>query len=142
MVNVGRWVRRIRRERELSQAALAERAGMAKNSINKIERGHMNPSSESVVRLANAMDVPVATLYAEEPELALPKSEAPPPQTLAVAGPADEDEYGSTPTLKENFVGAFWRLVEEKRALGLDDEAIEEDVLNTVHGELSKLRTA
>jgi transcriptional regulator with XRE-family HTH domain len=70
MVDVGRRVRRIRREQDLTQASLAAAAGMAKNSINKVERGHMNPSAESVVRIADALGVPVGALYEErEPAL-------------------------------------------------------------------------
>jgi transcriptional regulator with XRE-family HTH domain len=63
MVAVGRQVRRIRREQDLTQTDLGAAAGMARNTINKIERGHMNPSAESVARIAAALGVPVGTLY-------------------------------------------------------------------------------
>jgi transcriptional regulator with XRE-family HTH domain len=146
MVKVGQWVRRIRRERELSQAALAARAGMAKNSINKIELGHMNPSSESVVRIAEALDVPVAALYAEEPELALPKASAPPseattgqkpdPQNVGVAR-GDEGDEGFRVHLSYDFNSAAKRIfdeneldlvVREARASGLRDDKITEEL--------------
>jgi transcriptional regulator with XRE-family HTH domain len=78
MVDLGRRVRRIRREQELSQSALATAAGMALNSVNRIEKGHMNPSAESVARIAAALGVPVGALYEELETTTTGKVSAPP----------------------------------------------------------------
>ncbi|MCP5412591.1 MAG: helix-turn-helix transcriptional regulator [Alphaproteobacteria bacterium] len=56
---------RLKLEREArgwSQAALAERSGVAKASISKIERGEMSPSAGLLVRLAAAFDLTLAAL--------------------------------------------------------------------------------
>src|ERR1700759_4558369 len=56
---------RIRLEREArgwSLADLAERSGVAKASISKIERGEMSPSAVLLLRLATAFDLTLAGL--------------------------------------------------------------------------------
>ena len=56
---------RIRLERDArgwSLADLAERSGVAKASISKIERGEMSPSAGLLVRLATAFDLTLAGL--------------------------------------------------------------------------------
>lgn len=69
----GRAVRKRRRELDLSQEELAERAGLHRNYISDIERGDRNPSIENVEKLAKALDLKVSELFTlygieEEPE--------------------------------------------------------------------------
>lgn len=55
----------IRLEREVrnwSLAELAERAGVAKASVSKIERGEMSPSAVILLKLATAFDLTLARL--------------------------------------------------------------------------------
>lgn len=57
--------RRVRLERDTrgwSLADLAEKSGVAKTSISKIERGEMSPSAGILVRLASAFDLTLAGL--------------------------------------------------------------------------------
>lgn len=57
--------RRIRLERDArnwSLAELAEKSGVAKASISKIERGEVSPSAGILVRLASAFDLTLAGL--------------------------------------------------------------------------------
>lgn len=57
--------RRLRLERDArgwSQSDLAERAGVAKASVSKIERGEMSPTAALLVRLASAFDLTLAGL--------------------------------------------------------------------------------
>jgi len=57
--------RRIRMERDArnwSLADLAEKSGVAKASISKIERGEVSPSAGVLVRLASAFDLTLAGL--------------------------------------------------------------------------------
>lgn len=54
---VGANIRRIRRERGLSQAALAERAGSSASYVSLIERGNANPRLETITALAAALGV-------------------------------------------------------------------------------------
>jgi transcriptional regulator with XRE-family HTH domain len=124
MVDIGQRVRRIRREQDITQAGLASGAGMAKNSINKIERGHMNPSAESVARIAAVLGVPVGLLY-EEPELVLPKVSAPTedkehivPDEEHAPGLQQGLEAGLQHDLMADFAAGEEVLVVSKRQLG------------------------
>ncbi|MBW8881668.1 MAG: helix-turn-helix transcriptional regulator, partial [Asticcacaulis sp.] len=61
----GRLARRIRLERDArgwSLADLAERSGVAKATISKIEREEMSPTAVILVRLASAFDLTLAGL--------------------------------------------------------------------------------
>lgn len=47
----------LRVERELSQAKLAEYAGVDRKTINRIENGHFSPALDTIVRLSVALDI-------------------------------------------------------------------------------------
>lgn len=49
--------------RNLTQAELAELAGVTRKSINAIEMGHMVPSTVMALKLARALNVTVETLF-------------------------------------------------------------------------------
>ncbi len=49
--------------RDLTQADLAERAGITRASVNAIEGGRMVPSIYLALKLARALDVPVDELF-------------------------------------------------------------------------------
>lgn len=51
---------------DLTQAELAERAGVTRKSINAIETGHMVPSTILALKLAQALGVTVEQLFALE----------------------------------------------------------------------------
>jgi putative transcriptional regulator len=58
---------RVQRARlDLTQAGLAERAGVARKSINAIETGHMVPSTILALKLARVLGVTVEELFALE----------------------------------------------------------------------------
>jgi putative transcriptional regulator len=48
---------RERQEREWSQQELADRAGIDRKTVNRIENLHFSPSMETFLRLCNAMKV-------------------------------------------------------------------------------------
>jgi len=56
-------IRHLRRERELSQEALAFAADIHPKHLSEIERANKDPRSTTVVRLASALGVTVAALY-------------------------------------------------------------------------------
>jgi transcriptional regulator with XRE-family HTH domain len=56
-------IRHLRRERELSQEALAFAADIHPKHLSEIERANKDPRSTTVVRLAEALGVSVAELY-------------------------------------------------------------------------------
>ena len=60
----GRVLRRVRREHDLSQEALAARAGLARNHVSELERARRDPSLATIVQLADALDMTMAELMA------------------------------------------------------------------------------
>ncbi len=60
----GRAIRELRIGQGLSQEALAERSGLHRTYIGGIERGERNVSLVNIGRLADALDVSMATLMA------------------------------------------------------------------------------
>ncbi len=55
-----------RARRDLTQAALAELAGVTRKSINAIETGNMVPSIILALKLAHALEMKVEDLFALE----------------------------------------------------------------------------
>jgi DNA-binding XRE family transcriptional regulator len=62
----------LRRSKRWSQQQLAERASMQRSYVADLERGHRNPSVRTLLKVANAMDVPIASLFVETPKSRTP----------------------------------------------------------------------
>jgi transcriptional regulator with XRE-family HTH domain len=62
---LGRAVREARFELRISQEELSLRTGVHRNYIGGIERGERNPSVKTIVRLADALEVPPSELFRE-----------------------------------------------------------------------------
>ncbi len=60
----GKAIRRRRRELDLSQEELAERAELHRTYISNIERGELNPSLETMEKLVKALNITVSVLFA------------------------------------------------------------------------------
>jgi transcriptional regulator with XRE-family HTH domain len=56
VVKIGGNLRRLREDRLLTQAELAERAGIALSSLVRIENDQVNPRFSSIRKLARALD--------------------------------------------------------------------------------------
>ena len=65
---LGGRIRAARARRELSLAQLASQAGVSKSLVSQIERGIAAPSIDTVRRLASVLQVPVFSLFLEEPD--------------------------------------------------------------------------
>jgi transcriptional regulator with XRE-family HTH domain len=76
-------IRQLRRARELSQEALAAAAGMHPKHLSEIERANKDPRATTVIRLADALGVPVSELYDHVDRHAAPATWAAPPGRLA-----------------------------------------------------------
>lgn len=63
MDHVGKVVRRLREERGLNQAQLAVSVGTGPSAISQIENGKRSPNSETLVKLARALEVEMADLF-------------------------------------------------------------------------------
>ncbi len=57
---LGRWMKRLRAELDLTQEALADRGGCAPLTIRAFESGTRRPSRELAERLVEALQVPPA----------------------------------------------------------------------------------
>ncbi|SFU16928.1 helix-turn-helix domain-containing protein [Sedimentitalea nanhaiensis] len=60
---VGRALHRLRQERALTAAQLAETAGLSTAMISRIENGHVSPSLGTLQALADALSVSVMALF-------------------------------------------------------------------------------
>ncbi|MFZ4499629.1 MAG: helix-turn-helix domain-containing protein [Burkholderiales bacterium] len=63
-VRFGEAVRRLRRQRRLSQEALAHLAGINRSYLGEVERGQVTPSLETIDKIANALGKPLAEVIA------------------------------------------------------------------------------
>lgn len=61
--HLGRRVAELRRSRGLTQAGLAERAGLSTPYVARVEAGIENLTLESITRLANLLEVQVLHLF-------------------------------------------------------------------------------
>ena len=59
---LGENVRRLRKERGLSQEELAFQAGMKRSYLSDLERGTRNPTVRALERLASALEIEPADL--------------------------------------------------------------------------------
>jgi len=73
-MDLGHRVRDLRNAQHLSQVELAARASIARNTLNRIENGHLMPTAPVIEHLAEALDVTPGALF-EEP--AVPLDEVP-----------------------------------------------------------------
>lgn len=57
IVTFGIYVRQLREKKNLSQQGLADDCNLSKRQIGRIERGEMNTSLRTILRIANALDI-------------------------------------------------------------------------------------
>ena len=89
---VGHTLRTLRRERGLSQEALADLADIDRSYMSGVERGLRNISVLNLERLAKALDVPIVTLIEPVHAANLAAAQAlPPPFRPALPHAVDED---------------------------------------------------
>jgi transcriptional regulator with XRE-family HTH domain len=63
--DLGRAIRKLRKERRMTIDALAFAAGMHPTYLSEIERGLGNPTLEKLDGLASALDVPLSVVATE-----------------------------------------------------------------------------
>jgi transcriptional regulator with XRE-family HTH domain len=65
LVALGQTIRRLRRQSDLTQEELAERAGLSANYVGQIERGEKNPGALALFALARGLKVDPAELFSD-----------------------------------------------------------------------------
>lgn len=60
---LGMRVRYLRMQKKLSQEDLALEAGINKNYLSDLERGNRNPTVEVLNKIAQALEIPISTLF-------------------------------------------------------------------------------
>ncbi len=68
MTPLGGRIREARRNAGLSQEKLAEQIGVSRQAVTKWEAGQAAPSTENLLRLAEALHTPLETLLGTEPD--------------------------------------------------------------------------
>ena len=66
-LQLGTRIRAIRQARRLTLRDVAERSGVTESFLSQVERDVTSPSIATVQRIARALDVSIAQLFAEEP---------------------------------------------------------------------------
>ena len=67
---VGARIRELRNHKDMSLEELAERSGVSKTPLSKLERGKSNVTLKTLARVANALEVSVAAIMdIEDPSL-------------------------------------------------------------------------
>jgi transcriptional regulator with XRE-family HTH domain len=100
LVSFAELLRRHRLTAELTQEALAERAGLSVNGIQKLESGGAHPQRETVRRLVQALEL-------ESEDLGAFRAAAQPsPRVRSSSGaPAEADVAHYLPAILTSFVG-------------------------------------
>lgn len=60
---LGKRIKELREHKNLTQLVFAEMVNMESSNISKIERGIQIPKEESLIKIANALDVSVKDLF-------------------------------------------------------------------------------
>lgn len=70
MIDVGKMIASIRKERGLSQAQLADRLGLSKQAVSNYERGIREPDYVTLEAIADVLNVPISMLISREDQAA------------------------------------------------------------------------
>jgi len=63
MVDIGSRVRELREEQDLTITDLANRAGLTRNAVSRVELGHRTPSVDTADKIARALGVDPGRLF-------------------------------------------------------------------------------
>lgn len=62
-MNVGRAIKKLRKQQSLNQSELADRIGMTQTSLSQIESGAKKPNSGSLKKICDYFGVPELVIY-------------------------------------------------------------------------------
>ncbi len=65
---IGDRLRKLRKDKDLSQGEIEKRTGLLRSYISRVENGHTVPSIETLEKLAAALEIPLYMLFYEGEE--------------------------------------------------------------------------
>ncbi len=68
-VDLGSRVRGIRQSKRMTLKDVANRSGLAVATLSKVENNRLSPTYENIIRLARGLDVDIAVLFSDQPQL-------------------------------------------------------------------------
>jgi len=74
LVKIGGLIRNARKKQGLSQESLAEKAGLGRTYMGRVERGEQNLSIQNLISVALALRLEIGSLIPPIAKLELPKS--------------------------------------------------------------------
>src|SRR5581483_2135312 len=64
-MNIGDTIRNFRLQKGMSQGDIEKRTGLLRCYLSRVENGHTIPSLDTLVKIASAMEVPLAQFFAD-----------------------------------------------------------------------------
>ncbi len=100
-MTIGAKIRKLRKERNLTQAQLGELAGVDIHNVTRYENGRVRPRAKLLQRFANALGVSVEELQAEEPV-----------SQLGIRDPELLDQFRQIDRLNDSDKAALKRIIQ------------------------------
>ena len=66
---LGKRIKALRKTQKLTQEELGEKAALSYKFVGEVERGEVNPSLDSLMRIANALGVTIGDLFPREVDI-------------------------------------------------------------------------
>jgi len=64
-MNIGETIRNYRLHKSMSQGDIEKRTGLLRCYLSRVENGHTIPSLDTLAKIAQAMDLPLAQFFAD-----------------------------------------------------------------------------
>jgi transcriptional regulator with XRE-family HTH domain len=64
-MNIGETIRNFRLQKSMSQGDIEKRTGLLRCYLSRVENGHTIPSLDTLAKIAQAMEVPLATFFSD-----------------------------------------------------------------------------
>ena len=64
-MNIGVTIRTYRLQKGMSQGDIEKRTGLLRCYLSRVENGHTIPSLDTLAKIANAMELPIAQFFGE-----------------------------------------------------------------------------
>ncbi len=64
-MQIGSVIREFRQQKGMSQGDIEKRTGLLRCYLSRVENGHTVPSLDTLAKIADAMDIPVAQFFSD-----------------------------------------------------------------------------